>query len=197
MLDFRGFHAEKPTWHFLFRLILRLYKCVRGCDLFCGNVVVGLDRFIISLQKGTAIYDFDPSLDHKPPSTIAQPNHHHHHHNHHHHHHHTHRHTYEVQDAMDANQPPPGLPNALAGPAWGEQRLFWLEYPIISAFTFNPTRRSRLTPFALSWVSGERMLLVFRGTVWREVMEKCGFVGRVGGVEASLGGNVVCLVVEV
>ena len=51
------------------------------------------------------------------------------------------------------------------------QRLYWLEYPIISPFTFNPTRRARRTPFALSWVDqgAGRMLLVFRGTVWREV----------------------------
>lgn len=41
MLDFRAFHAEKPTWHFLFRLILRIYKCVRVCvicvDTLCGG----------------------------------------------------------------------------------------------------------------------------------------------------------------
>lgn len=100
------------------------------------------------------------------------------------------RHTYEVQDAMDANEPPPGLPDALAGPAWGDQRLFWMEYPIISPFTFNPTRRFRLTPFALSWVNGDRMLLVFRGTVWREVR---GFVVWVlGWLVCGCMGGLVC-----
>ncbi len=74
---------------------------------------------------------------------------------------------------MSDGTAPPNLPPNLAGPAWGGQRLYTLEYPVISPLTFRPTSRVRTTPFALSWVGeGGRMLLVFRGTVWREVRRR-------------------------
>jgi len=142
MLDHRTLREERETYHFLYRLILRLYKYTyeveEGREEGQGGREGGakLEDPIVGKWEGGREGGQGGQGGREEQERVL------------------------FEDLMEG-----GTEGRREG-GWGEQKVYSLEYPLINPVTYRECLRGgrRTTPFAVSLVeAGGRMLIVFRG----------------------------------
>jgi len=150
MLEHQALKEERETYHFLYRLIIRLYKYTYevereregGREGGEGGGGAVLEDPITGKREGGREGEREGGQGGGTAQARAL-----------------------FEDTIKG-----GKEGGKEGGSWGQQKVYWLNYPLISPVTHKESgrgggREGRRTPFAVSLVEGggERMLIIFRG----------------------------------